>query len=217
MKTLVILLVILAVCDISMGSRILFLYPTPSKSHLIVVQGLSTTLALKGHEITVISPFTMSRKMKNYRDIELPLTEDAKDVMKSMVMNPNQSMLKMLPNILRAMNDMNKNLMELPEYKKLLRDEKFDLVVIGMFSSNFLVGVGDHFKCPTIMLSVNVAFTTTNLLFGNPLGISTVPHMHMKLTTNSMSFLDRTKNFGFYVMDLLMNAYMDYEQRKLHE
>jgi glucuronosyltransferase len=200
--------------EIVCASKILFLFPTPSKSHLIVVDGLSTTLAERGHDVTVISPFPMSKKMKNYRDIVSPMGDDAKALINEMVSNPNESMIKKFPRMFKAVGEMGTDMMDMPEFKKIMRKEKFDLVIIGMFFNNYLLGVGDHFKCPTMMLSVNKAITWTNLLFGNPFSVSVVPHMRMSKIDG---FKDRVFNFVAIGFDLAMVQYMNYLQKSIYE
>lgn len=43
-----------------------------SKSHFIVGSALLKGLAEKGHEVTVISPFSLKKPMKNYVEIPTP-------------------------------------------------------------------------------------------------------------------------------------------------
>lgn len=208
----------LVFCEISLikSARILILFPTPSKSHLIVVQGLSTTLAEKGHDVTVISPFPIGKNMKNYRDIKSPLSEEATSFADEMLKNPKKPMITSFPKILRITTRTAKDMMEMPEYKKILKEEKFDLVIIGMFMSNFLLGAGDHFKCPTMMLSAAGAFSMTNVIFGNPLEVSSVPHI-MAYKVGKMNFLERVKNFVLYGFDLTMNVYIESLQKQIYE
>lgn len=210
--------IFIALSEISLisGSRILMLFPTPSKSHLIAVQGLSRTLAASGHDVTVISPFPMDKKVKNYRDIKSPMSEEASSFADDIVKNPNKSMMSSFPKILRITTSIAKDLLEMPEYEKILKEEKFDLVIIGMFMNNFLLGVGDHFKCPTMMLSAAGAFSSTNILFGNPLEVSAVPHI-MTFKSGKMNFIDRLKSFVAYAVDLTMSQYLNYRQKTIYE
>jgi len=56
-------------------SRILCLFPSPSRSHVIIATALLQELAEKGHEVTMLSPFPLDTPIKNYRDINAPLFE----------------------------------------------------------------------------------------------------------------------------------------------
>lgn len=208
--------IFLVIFEITFASRILFLFPTPSKSHLMVVQGLSTTLAQRGHDVTVISPFPLVKPMKNYRDIKSPISGENDELKKDMVKNPNQSKFKAVPKFLIVVNDMSRQMMNMPEYKKIMKEEKFDLVIVGAFFNEYLLGVGDHFKCPTMMLSVAGAFTVTKLLVANPLGVSAVPHM-INGAPRRMNFVDRTKNILFTTLDLAFSWYFYYNQKQIYE
>lgn len=53
--------------------RILCFFPTTSKSAIIFVQPLLEALAEKGHEVTVVSQFPHGTKVKNYRDVVVPI------------------------------------------------------------------------------------------------------------------------------------------------
>lgn len=208
--------IFVVVWKISIASRALFLFPVHSKSHLVVVQGLSTFLAQKGHNVTVVSPFPLSKPMENYRDIELPLTGEALEIASNVMKDPNQSIIKELFKLFEVVANMSEKMLEMPEFQKIMNEEKFDLVVIGMFMNDYILGIGDHFKCPTMMLSVGGAMTQTNLLVGNPLGVSAVPHM-IATAVNGMTFLDRLKNFALYGLDLAIQVYWRHLNRKIYE
>lgn len=55
------------------SAKILAVYQTPSRSHVIIMQSLLKGLAAKGHEVTFISGFTFDKPVKNIREI---VTED---------------------------------------------------------------------------------------------------------------------------------------------
>lgn len=217
MKLAALLLVaFFASLDSSTASRILFLFPSPSKSHLIVVQGLSTTLAERGHDVTVVSPFPLDKPMKNYRDIKVEVPEDMLKLSTLMVTNPNGSLFKLLPRLMRNLFTMGNDMLTMPKFKKIMNEESFDLVIIGMFFNNYLLGVGDHFKCPTMMLSVSGPMTLTDALVGNPLSVSASAHPFFDV--NLKTFIGRVKNFFAYGGDLLMKTtYMNYVQKQNYE
>lgn len=55
------------------AANILVLFPSPSRSHLIVAQALTKELAKRGHKITDFSSFPLEKPVENYRHINLPL------------------------------------------------------------------------------------------------------------------------------------------------
>lgn len=197
-------------------SRILFLFPSPSKSHLIAAQGLASALVEHDHDVTVVSPFPLGKQTKNYRVIKSPLSEEAANFADEFVKNQKESMLTRFPKIVRLTENVGRDMMDMPEFKRIMKEEKFDLVVIGMFMNNYLIGVGKHFNCPTIMLSAAGAMSFTNLLFANPMEVAAVPHM-MAFKSGRMDFLDRMKSFAAYGFDLAMNYYLNHLQRRIYK
>lgn len=188
------------------------MWPNPVKSHSIVAQGLSKALAEKGHDVTFISPFPLNKPVKNHRDITLKLDEGIHKLYEDIIQNPKKkffwSVLKFIPiakNIFR-------NMMDMPELKKLMNEEKFDLVIIGR-STNYLLGVAEHFKCPTIVLGISHQMIALNILVGNPLEVHAVRHQFV--TSKNMHFCDRLKNIACYFTEILWNAFLENQQKKI--
>lgn len=215
MKYSICVLLTLMCVQTSLSSRILFLFPSPSKSHLIIAHGLSTILAERGHEVTVFSPFPLSKPLKNHREFKSPISEVQSQFASDLVKNPKQSIFNMLPKLMETTEELGQSMMDMPEFRKMMKEEKFDLLIIGMFMNNYLFGVADHFKCPSIMLSVTGTFTISNLLIGNPLAVDSVPHLLIHVA--KMGFVDRVKNFALYGVDLVMTEYMRRKQKAVYE
>ena len=57
------------------AAKILCFYPNTGKSHLFVAKALMTELAQRGHYVTVVSGFPLSKPVQNYRDIYVPLDD----------------------------------------------------------------------------------------------------------------------------------------------
>lgn len=214
MKFSLFVLTFLSFCDILRASKILFAFPSPSKSHLIVVQGLSTYLARKGHNVTVVSPFPLSEPIENHRDIVIPLKDDK--FAKGWVEKPQGSILRMIPHTIRQFLEMAERIFEVPEFIEVMEEEKFDLVVIGVLMNDFLLGLGDHFKCPTMMLSTNAGWTPTNQLFGNPSSVATVPSLIAQQAV-PMNFISRVENFIYIALEHAYAIFMNNLQREAYE
>ncbi|CRK99007.1 CLUMA_CG011945, isoform A [Clunio marinus] len=210
MKVISLLVFAFLFVKISESSRILFVFPSPSKSHLIVVKGLSTTLAERGHDVTVVSPFPLDKPMKNYRDINVEIPQDEMEKFNTYVINnPKPNMFKLMPALFSILFKMSDNMFESEEFKKVLDEEKFDLVIIGMFFNNYLLGIGDHFKCPTMILSVTGTMTMLNVLVGNPLAVTSVQHSFFE-SGNMGTFSSRVANFLLHGSDYGFIALCDY-------
>jgi hypothetical protein len=214
-----IFLLILLTLGGTFASRILFIFPTPSKSHMIIAHSMATTLAERGHDVTMLSAFKLGKSVENFREILVPFDDEVlKKKMQEIFENPNQSIFKSLSWILNLNVDLSNKAIQLPEFQKVLKDEKFDLVIIGMFFNNFLLGFGDHFKCPTVMLSTASHMSITNSITGNPAEINAVPSMHMiPVDPTKMTFLERMQNFLMNGGELLMSAYINNRMKITYE
>lgn len=67
---LAIFLFLTKVSDVK-SARILGIFHRPSKSHQILGGKLLKTLAERGHEVTMVSPFNFTEKINNFRHILL--------------------------------------------------------------------------------------------------------------------------------------------------
>lgn len=208
-----VLLIFIAINSLE-ASRILFLFPTPSKSHVIIARALSTALAEKGHDVTLMSPFTVKSSLKNHREIFLELGQGTFGQMNKLMRNPSNNFLTMMQATIGISKEMAKDTMQSKVMNDIMK-EKFDLLVIGMAFSNFLLGLTEHFNCPSIMLSVQRHLSFTNLIIGNPLSINTAPHF--QVAKHNMNFIDRVKNFLLYGGDLLMYEFVNYHQKVIYE
>lgn len=210
-------LILFTFLGVASASRILFLFPTPSKSHMIIAHSLSTTLAERGHDITVLTAFPLDKGLQNHREIVVPFNDKKfKAFTKELIDNPNTSVFKTLPKVLDMTFDLARVAVEVPEFKRILREEKFDLIVTGMFFNNFLLGYGEVFNCPTVMLSVLGSLTATNLLSGNPLSVNAVPSLFIS-DLKEMNFLQRVKNFLIHGVELAVVEFMNYKMKKVYE
>lgn len=117
--------------------------------------------------------------------------------------------------VFQMMENSSEEMMEMPEFKEIL-NEKFDLMVIGFFMNEMLLGYSHHFQCPSMMVSANAAMTHINKIFGNPLELNAVPHLMMDFKGN-LNFLNRVMNFLAVFMDLGMSAFFNYRQKLFYE
>jgi glucuronosyltransferase len=214
---LILALILAVLCSFAGASRILFIFPSFSKSHVIVAQSLAELLAQRGHDVTVVSPFPMKKKVENLREIKSPIPEEYEEL-SSKMMSGNVSRFAFMLNMgsVVTIGEKASHLMlEMPEFKQI-QTEKFDLMVIGFFMNEMLLGLSHHFQCPSMVLSANAAMTFNNIIFGNPMEVNAVPSMMFE-TKGSMSFLKRVGNFMGSGLELLMAAYIHHKQRTFYE
>lgn len=185
------------------GAKILITFPTISKSHVLPLQVIAKELAKKNHDVTFVSAFPLSKPIKNYRDITIPFNEKDKEFLSAITSNPSAaSPLAMMQNMPKLIYGTGNATLQMPAMRKLMEEEQFDLLIVGFFMTEFMLGLGDHFKCPTIVFSPAGSFSTLNVMVGNPLSLNGAPHF-IDLSLE-MNFVGRIKNFLFNSLDYVV-------------
>lgn len=208
--------IFLVLISASECSRILFLYPTISKSQDILLQPLAEKLAKKGHEVTYISPFPIDKPVKNYRSIPIPYDENDKKFISDIIKEPKgKGLFYTFQRLTGIIYKLGNETLQMKELRKLMDEEQFDLVVVGFFLTDFMFGIADHFKCPSIMFNPVSTTGMINQILGNPLEVSSVPHF--LLGSVEMNFVNRVKNFLITGVEMFATQYFKYRARQVYE
>uniref|UniRef100_A0A182WIL7 Uncharacterized protein n=1 Tax=Anopheles minimus TaxID=112268 RepID=A0A182WIL7_9DIPT len=184
------------------SAKIVCVFPTASKSHVLGAQALLKELGLRGHEVTMVSAFPLKNPPKNYRDVYVPIEDAFSTIMNDFMQGGSRNMMKLFPKIVRAAQDSSNVTINAPEFIHLVREEQFDLAIVGFFMNSFIIGVGELFRCPTVLYFSASGSGLTNVV-GNPIEVATVPHM-MLGPRNPMTFLDRVTNTLLHGMEKIM-------------
>lgn len=106
--------------------------------------------------------------------------------------------------------------LHVPEFRKIMAEESFDLVITGWFVNTFIIGVGGHFKCPVVMLDVVRENGEINKLMGNPNSVSFVPSLLVP-ATKPMNFKMRLINMLASVAESVLTLYINSEMNRFYE
>lgn len=210
MKSNLSLFIVFLTISTSAGSRILFVFPTPSKSQMIVGQSLAKILTENDHKVTVVSAFPLENSVKNYIDVKIELKNELKQVFKSFMSESSEKFsFEEMHQMFRIADEIGAIFMKSLEMKKLLDEEKFDLLILGYVPlNNFMLGLADHFKCPSILLNTAEVHNSILEIIGNPLEISSVPHFLIS-SSKMDNLVSRVKNFIISSFDFLVETYVD--------
>lgn len=202
---------------ITQASKILVLHPSPSVSHVIVARPLINELARRGHDVTMFSQFPQSKAVKNLRDIEVEVNESLSEMSKNFVSKSGSvtNMFKNIPKMMKICARGAEAILEHPEFKRMVKEEQIDLVIVGMFTTHFMFGAAGLFKAPQIGIWSAGTYTGINMVVGNPYEVSAVPHIQMK-SKGSLTFLERTQNFLLYAIDVAMFGAFNYYQNVVY-
>ncbi|XP_055837485.1 UDP-glucosyltransferase 2-like [Episyrphus balteatus] len=179
-------------CD---GARILGFFPTTSKSHLIIHSAVAKAIAEQGHDVTVVSTHKSIQKNPPFRYIQLDIDGFSASKLSEMVVNP-PPFYKKMHVMLTTFNGYANSSLNHPEVKKLMAEESFDLVILGYFFNDFLLGLGAHFKCPVVLSFMINTVPAVNGYVGNPNEVSYVPST-LAGGKQPMGFFQRVINFLF--------------------
>lgn len=186
--------------NLANSSKILIAHPSPSRSHVLGVQAIAKILAEKGHEVTHITTFPPTKPIKNYRVIDVPSDGTEMDVVKEMIKKPGRFSSSAMFKFPKMLSKIGNDTLQSPEVRKLMDEAKFDLLIVGYFFSEYLLGLGDHFKCPTVVISPHGMMTPLASMIGNPLGISASPHIALLLGNDFFSRLATLLMYSFDIM-----------------
>lgn len=201
------------------SAKILGVFSTPAKSHLIIHMAVMRALVEQGHDVTVVTSLPIDDKVKKYRHIQvgLPSTlskEKMVAIAKEKVETPKSFLMEyqeILPKMMSACN----YTMHQPAFKKLL-DESFDLVVLGYFLNDFQLGIAAHFKCPVVINFMIQPFTQLMDMAGTPREISYVPNLFTGLQ-QPMDFFDRLHNFIYAgILEPIVYKWGEWQQEKMY-
>lgn len=196
------------------SAKILIVDTSPSRSHVITVQAAVKVLADRGHAVTSVTSFPLNKKDANYR--EIPVKIDEMDFVKDSVKTP--GILSTLLNIFemtKILSKIGSDTFQSKELQTLMKEENFDLVIVGYVFNEFFLGLGDHFKCPSILVSPHGMMSPMALMMGNPLGVPASQHL---IFTTGNDFLSRVATFLIYGIDIaIYKMALEPASRKIYE
>lgn len=206
-----------ALCD---SARILGVFTSPAKSHLIVHMSVARALAERGHDVTVITTMPLTESNKSYRHIHVPMegfSEKQKvKVIEEKINKPKpfwRDFPVFFPKIIHICNAT----INSPQVKKLMDEESFDLVILGYFFNDFQLGLAAHFKCPVIINVMIQPFTQLVDISGTPREVSYVPNLFSGIT-QPMGFSDRLYNFIYTeILEAAIYKWADWQHEKFYE
>ncbi|KAK5643186.1 hypothetical protein RI129_007031 [Pyrocoelia pectoralis] len=180
--------VLLTLCAVVQSYNILGIFPLAMRSHFQMFETIMKELARQGHTVTVISCFSQKNVVKNYRDISLESNQATVVDLPS----ENWSLYNEFFIILEyAGHNLCENELRSRAFQEFLKtDEKFDLIIIELFTSECFMGLAHKFKAPIIGITTRTVMYWDNIKFGNPSNPAYISN-NMLTTGPRKSFLER--------------------------
>ncbi|KAI8117776.1 UDP-glucuronosyltransferase 1-6 [Lucilia cuprina] len=198
MYSVISILVSIACCAViqCQAARILGVFPSPSKSHVLIHCAVADALAEAGHEVTVIATVPNMLKKAKYNFLHVEGAMFDSNFAQEMLNKP-ASIYRKFNGIISHVIDMANVTMNQPKIQNFLQTHKagdFDAVILGYFMNDFMLGFGAHFQCPIILSFMVQPIFPINKMIGNPLEASYVPTLYSGYK-QPMDFASRVKNF----------------------
>lgn len=194
--------IVLLACGFADCYNILGLFPYAGKSHFYVFEALMKGLADEGHTVTVLSQFPQNNVHENYKDVVLPVMEEAANSIINFDEIPrnrlkNYGTLYMLYRF--GVRDCE---MYLPS--KVIKDfidkkEKYDVIIIESFNTDCFFSVVHKLNAPFILISSSILMPWNYEHIGNPDNPSYISS-HVLDYSGNMTFFQRVENSLVYVL-----------------
>lgn len=199
------------------SSKILIINQSFTKAHIIPLQVLAKELVGRGHEITFVSMYPLDHPVQNYTDIKVEVTPK---ILKSIekinkALTESENVFKIFPLLNEVVFVYGNKTLQSPAIKSL-KNKNFDLLIVGYFMNEHILGFADHFKCPSIMVFAGIHDALCNGIVGNPLSTEGSPHG--LLESKNMNFMMRVKNFMLYGFEReLLGRFFKYQSRQIYK
>uniref|UniRef100_A0A1L8EB31 Putative udp-glucuronosyltransferase 1-6-like isoform x2 n=1 Tax=Haematobia irritans TaxID=7368 RepID=A0A1L8EB31_HAEIR len=189
------------------ASRILCVFPSPSVSHLLIHFAVAETLANDGHDVTIISTIPNCFKATNLKYIHIEGPIFTPDFAKEMIRRQSNVYIKFGSTVSQVL-DMANSTMNNPKMLDFLSTSKagdFDLLILGYFMNDFMLGLGAHFQCPIVLSFMVQPIFSINSMIGNPAEESYVASLFVGYK-QPMDFWQRVTNFMAYIIEYYVFA-----------
>ncbi|CAD7087501.1 unnamed protein product [Hermetia illucens] len=201
--TCVLIFFILICTQSGESARVLGLFPTRAKSHLIIQMEVIKTLIDRGHNVTVVTTLPVAKSNRSFHHVKLPEISYPEWVFTSMIEERKGLMdeLKKTSALMDiTINASETSLVDLIK-SGFLNEEPFELVVLGYFFNDIFMGVAAHFKSPLVIIDTHKPLLLTNSMIGNPSEIFYVPNGLLE-ETQPLSFFGRVRNALFHILEI---------------
>ncbi|KAF2890130.1 hypothetical protein ILUMI_16043, partial [Ignelater luminosus] len=197
--------------------RILGVFHMAAHSHHRLSDTILKELAARGYEVTVITPYTEKKPVKNFKQVILTgALEELEKSIPDLFEVTSANIIELI-----VSNDMlglqlTENTLNHTNVQKFLKsNEHFDLVIVEQFLNEAFRGFCHKFKAPCVVLSTVGGSRWTNQQMGNSEPPSYVPDMYLNLSSK-MSFCERLYNSLVYLgATLFTHLYMFPKQNEI--
>lgn len=197
------------VARIVFASEIMFVMPTPSRSHQFALQPIYRELSLKGHNVTAMTVYPMNEpSLSNLTEIDWSHTHHLMtDVFQFFRRAQEESFsMQLLEDAITAITNITEEQLLHANVQDLIKDttRKFDLVIVENFAFSYYF-FAEKYDCP-IVLTASMPLQTYNL---NHMGAPDHPVLYPDRNLGFVSNL----TFFQRILSVVYSFWFDYQLR----
>ncbi|XP_063985572.1 UDP-glucosyltransferase 2-like isoform X2 [Diachasmimorpha longicaudata] len=175
--------------------KILGMLPLPEKSHFVMTGRLMRELALRGHEVDVVSIFPLKKPMANYNDIVLATDDMQLPINNVTYMDIQRFSGLSMSYFVDIAGIQVCDLLSHSQMQKILRTKPktYDVIIVELFLAHCYLALGQHLDAPIVGITTSKLPDWLVGPFGNDLNPSYVPSLFSS-SSQQMTFWERLQN-----------------------
>ncbi|CAH1390771.1 unnamed protein product [Nezara viridula] len=208
MKTALALVLLSLLTIKSEGSNILVLLPLPLYSHTNTFMPVFKELAIRGHNVTMVSPYPQKDSIPNWTEVIINGTAAEEKLGSAVKQMVGLNRYRFFSFIARVLSELMEVTFQEETLQNLIKAEdlQFDLVIIEPFVSEPLVAFGHKLNVPVVNIYPLAPSPWVSYLTGGEVSFSLMPNIRTEYT-NQMTFLERLDNTLINLIELVTNYF----------
>ncbi|XKL68000.1 hypothetical protein PGB90_003491 [Kerria lacca] len=199
---MILIIIIVNITLPSESARILGIFPIKSRSHHSINQPIVKGLALKGHNVIIVSHFESESNGSNYK--EILFGDDLMSFVDTISINEidkHNPIINFLRTMLELEYGLCRRIFEMDFIKKIIKskEKSFDLIIAETYNSMCYNLLAHYLDIPLIDVLPPSSGIGPDIMIGNPNNPSYIPLMTSPYSTK-MEFWQRVSNIIQYII-----------------
>ncbi|CAH1101258.1 unnamed protein product, partial [Psylliodes chrysocephalus] len=183
-------------------AKILGIFPSPGYSQFILGERLMGELAKRGHEVTVISEYEPSEKIKNYETIKMNKSNRFDDNFDVLTWQRTNSFI-LNYNFLEMCLIYSEALLQQKHIQEFINSNRtFDLIIVEHFCNEAHMAFSEHFKAPLVIFS-SQPVSEWNYHFVGNVKLPSINPLYVTPYEKKMNFFGRLHNLLLSIFDFV--------------
>ncbi|XP_001603802.1 UDP-glucuronosyltransferase 2A1 [Nasonia vitripennis] len=206
LRSVIVLLLSSVIISQVSGYRILGIFPLNSRSHEMMFEALMKGLAKRGHQVDVVTHFSVKNPPKNYKTV-VNLAGTMETLVNNFTIDFALSVRGDVGyHVATTFGNRLCNLLALKEMQDLIHnppnDPPYDVLITEAFGSTCFMGIAHHFNIPIVAASSAVEYPWVSDFTGNNDNPAVVPNA-LYMAFGQLNFWQRLENTILYHKEVM--------------